>query len=82
MGATEQPAEILAHRLEGEVRLVEGAILLVAGKGAPSVLVAGLKLGEQVLAPAQRLAADVGVRLVPLWTSDETLLDIRVEAIT
>ncbi|MHB8893212.1 MAG: hypothetical protein ACYC65_14345 [Candidatus Limnocylindrales bacterium] len=81
MEAIEEPAGILARKLEGELRLIEGAILMVARKGAPRVLVAGLQLGGQVLEPAQRLAAAAGVRLVPLWTSDETLFDIRVEAL-
>ena len=71
----------LSRQLDGELRLVREAILLVASGGAPRVLVAGLQLGYAVLEPARRLARQSGVRLVPLWTIDEQHLDIRVEAI-
>ena len=69
----------LMRQLDGELRLVHGAILMVATKGAPRVIVVGLRLGAQVLGPARRLADASGVRLVPLWTADEERLDIRVE---
>jgi hypothetical protein len=71
---------VLTRQLDGELRLVHEAILLVAAKGAPRVVVVGLRLGAQVLDPARRLAEASGVRLVPLWTADEEHLDIRVEA--
>ena len=71
---------VLTRQLDGELRLVHEAILMVATKGAPRVVVAGLRLGAQVLDPARRLAEASGVRLVPLWTADEEHLDIRVEA--
>jgi hypothetical protein len=71
--------EALTRQLDGELRLVHEAILLVAAHGATSVLVAGLRLGVQVLGPARRMAEASGVRLVPLWTADEEHLDIRVE---
>ena len=82
MEAIEEPAGILARRLEGELRLIEGAILMVARKGAPRVLVAGLQLGGQVLEPAQRLAAAAGGRRAPVWTSHEPVCHIRVAALT
>ncbi len=75
------PADTVRRRLAHELRLIHEAILMVAAGGAPSVLVAGLQLGDAILEPAQRLALEAGVRLVPLWTTDEQHLDIRVEAI-
>jgi hypothetical protein len=73
--------DALARRLDSELRLVREAILMVAAKGAPRVLVAGLSLGAQILPPSRRLAEASGVRLVPLWTIDEERLDIRIEAL-
>ena len=72
--------DALARRLDNELRLVREAILLVAAKGAPRVLVAGLSLGAQLLPPSRDLAEASGVLLVPLWTADEERLDIRIEA--
>ena len=73
--------DALTRQLAGELRLVHEAILLVAARGAPRVLVAGLRLGSQVLVPARRLAEACGVRLVPLWAADEEHVAIRVEAV-
>jgi hypothetical protein len=73
--------DALKRQLDGELRLVHEAILLVAAHGAPRVLVAGLRLGAQILGPARRLADGAGVRLVPLWTADGERLDIRIEAV-
>jgi hypothetical protein len=81
METDDHHADAIDRQLEGELRLVQGAILMVASNGAPEVVVAGLRLAEQVLEPARRLATSAGVRLVPLWTSDETLFDIKVEAV-
>jgi hypothetical protein len=69
----------LTRQLDGELRLVREAILMVASKGASWVVVAGLTLGPHILDSTQRLADDSGVRIVPLWTGDEDRLDIRVE---
>jgi hypothetical protein len=76
------PADpVLARLLEGEARLLHEAVLLVAANGAQRVVVAGLRLGRSVLPEAQRLAAANGVRVVPLWSADEQLFDVRVERI-
>jgi hypothetical protein len=73
--------DAVKRKLDGELRLVHQAILMVADGGAPTVLITGLRLGGAVLEPARRLAAEAGVRVVPLWTIDEQHLDIRVEVI-
>ena len=61
-------------------RLVQEAILLVAGGAAPRAMVAGLRLGDHLLEPARRYAAAAGVRVVPSYTVDEAGLAIIVEA--
>lgn len=71
----------VARAIDGDLRLINEAILLVALGAAPRVIVAGLNLGDTVLDTARRLALEAGVRLVPLWTTDEQHLDVRVEAI-
>jgi len=73
-------AGVLTRQLDGELRLVREAILMVASRAASRVTVAGLLLGAQILGPAERLADTSGVRLIPLWSADEERLDIRVEA--
>ncbi len=70
----------LARRLDNELRVVSEAIALVASRHSRRVTVAGLLLGDAVLEPARRLTLDAGVRLVPLWTSDDRQVDIRIEA--
>ena len=68
--------------LEHEVRLIHDAIALVASGRAPRATVAGLRLGDQLLPAAQRIAVRAGVRLVPLWRADEAGVDIAIERIT
>ena len=65
----------------GEERLVREAILLVATRGAPRVLVAGLAHGGLVLDRLCRPALVAGVRLRARPTADDTRIDIVVEAI-
>jgi hypothetical protein len=81
MQETNESEDAVRRRLDSELRLVHEAILMVSAGGAPSVLVAGLRLGGAVLDPARRMALEAGVRLVPLWTTDEQHVDIRIEAI-
>jgi hypothetical protein len=61
--------------------LVSEAIAMVARGGSRRVVVGGLRFGEELLAPAGRLAAEAGVRLVPLWMPDDAGADIAVERI-
>ncbi len=65
----------------GEERLVREAIMMVAAKGAPRVLLAGLLHGEQVLDRCRRVALEAGVRLHPRSTARGDRVDIVVEAI-
>ncbi len=72
-------ADEVARTLEREMRLIRGAIALVASGGAPRVIVAGLRLGEQLLDSSSRIAREAGVRLVPLWSADEAGVDLSIE---
>ena len=65
----------------GEERLVREAILLVAMRGAPRVLVAGIAEGERVLDLLRRPALEAGVRLLARTAADGTRVDVVVEAI-
>lgn len=65
----------------GEERLVREAILMVASRGAPRVMVAGIAYGEHVLDRCRRVALEAGVRLQARPTARGERLDIVVEAI-
>lgn len=79
--ADDRTAEAVPATLEHELRLIEEAIAFVASGGAPRVVVASLRLGEALLGPAQRVAREAGVRILPLWRADEAGLDIAIERI-
>jgi hypothetical protein len=79
---TDRTADVVPATLEHEMRLINEAIALVASGTTPRTVVAGLQLGDQLLASARRMADTAGVRLVPLWTADEHGLDIAVERAT
>ena len=74
-------AEQVARTLEHEMNLVRDAIAMVASGASRRVVVGGLRFGETLLAPARGLAAEAGVRLVPLWMPDDTGADIAIERI-
>jgi len=65
--------------LERELTLVREAIAMVALGAASRVVLGGLRFGEALVEPARRLAAEEGVRIVPLWTADDAGADIAVE---
>jgi hypothetical protein len=79
--STDQSAVRVGRILEHEMNLVREAIAMVARGGSPRVTVAGLRFGEALLLPARGLAAEAGVRLVPLWMPDDAGVDIAVERI-
>lgn len=72
---------VVPDTIERELRLVREAIAFVSSGGASRVVVGGIHFGEALLRPAGLLALDAGVRIVPLWTSDEAGVDIAVERI-
>lgn len=67
--------------LRAELHSIAVAVRLVASGDTRRVTVAGLHFGEALLEPARQMAADQGVRIVPLWTADEAGLDIQVEGL-
>lgn len=77
----DQTAEIVPAALEREADLIRDAIALVASGGSPRVIVAGLRLGAALLPSARRMALEAGVRIVPIWSADESGLDIAVEEV-
>ena len=66
--------------LDQEIRLIRDAIAMVAGGHAPRVTVASIQFADRLLEPATTWAAEAGVRIVPLWRTDESGLDLTVEA--
>ena len=74
------PANDLAPAiLEREMQLVREAIAMVAAGAAPRVTVAGIRFGDNILEPARAWALEAGVRITPLWRTDESGVDIAVE---
>ncbi len=74
------PTNAIERTLDREVDLLMSAVNLVATRGAPAATVAGLRLGEAVIAIVRPRALEQGVVLEPLWNSDEGegTCDVRV----
>jgi hypothetical protein len=79
---SDRPVEPVARTLEREASLVHDAITMVASGRSRRVVVAGLHFGDQLIEPSRTMANAAGVRLVPLWTTDEAGVDIAIERIT
>jgi hypothetical protein len=77
----DRPAPSVGRTLDQEMALIREAIAMVAGGGSPRVVVGGLHFGEALLEPSQILAAEAGLRIVPLWMPDDAGADIAVERI-
>jgi hypothetical protein len=65
-----------------ESRLVREAIAMVAAGASPRVVVAGIRFGETLLDDARRIALEAGVRVNPIWRTDEKGADIVVMPIS
>jgi hypothetical protein len=72
-------ASLTSSILEHELRLVSEAIDVVASGQFPSVTVAGLRFGTELLPRAQAVASGRGLRVRPLFHADEHGTDIVVE---
>jgi len=72
-------AREVGRKLDSEMRLVREAIAMVASGASPRVTIGGIHFGEALLMTAGGLAAEAGVRLVPLWAPDDAGADIVVE---
>jgi hypothetical protein len=64
---TDRATGLVAAVLEREMRLLREAIAMVAGGGAPRVILVGLRFGDRMLDPAQRIALEAGVAVTPMW---------------
>jgi hypothetical protein len=71
--------DVPTPQLEGELRLVREAILLVAANASPRVLVAGLWFGERIADACARMAGEAGVRLVPVRSAGSGRLGFSIE---
>ena len=74
----ESEAAHVRRAIDREVELVLSAVNLVASGGAPSAMVAGLRLTDAVVEIVRPIAIDRGVVLEPLWSADEDTADVRV----
>jgi hypothetical protein len=72
-------ADLETGMIERELEMVRSAVALVATGGSRRVTLAGLRYGPQLLDVAEQMARDAGVRLVPLWSGDESGVDLVVE---
>jgi hypothetical protein len=81
-GDIDRMAKVVPVTLEHEMQLITEAIALVASGRTHRTVVAGLQLGDALLEPARRIAAEAGVQLIPLWYADEHGLDIAIEPAT
>lgn len=79
--SSNQSATPAGRTLEHEMNLVREAIAMVARGASARVTVGGLHFGEVLLTTSRGLAAEAGVRLVPLWMPDDAGADIAVERI-
>jgi hypothetical protein len=75
----DEPRQIAVRVVERELGLVRDAIAFVASGRSRRVVVAGLQVGEAILGEADALGREAGVRIVPLWSTDEAGTDIAVE---
>ncbi len=76
---TAQAGDPAVRTLEHELELVRSAIAMVSSGGAPRISLSGLRFGDELVEPAQRMALEAGVRVVPVWSTDEAGLDLTVE---
>ena len=72
----------IRRTLAVELDLVRDAIRMVATGSATRVTVASLHFGDQLLESARTMAQQAGVRIVPLWSADESGADIMVERLS
>jgi len=79
--STDKSAARVPRTIEQEMNLVREAIAMVAADRSPRVVVGGIRFGETLLRPARAMAAEAGVRLVPLWMPDDAGADIAIERI-
>ncbi len=80
--STSQAGDPAVRTLEHELELVRSAIAMVSSGGAPRILLTGLRFGDELVEPAQRMALEARVRVVPVWSTGEAGLDLTVEQVS
>ena len=65
--------------IERELATIRGAIELVADGSLSRIVLGGLRFAEEILPQARAFAAEVGVRIVPLWMADDAGTDLAIE---
>ena len=75
----DRTADAVPATVDKELQLIREGIALVASGRAPRTIVAGLLLSEELLDPAGRMADEAGVRLTPLWHTDDSGVDFSIE---
>jgi hypothetical protein len=79
MDTRDDQADPVPATVDRELRLIGEGIALVAEGHAARTVVANLRLSETLLVPAGRMARQAGVRLVPLWHTDDSGVDFAIE---
>ncbi len=65
----ESAGEAVQPELDGELRLLREAILMVATGVSPHVTVAGLRFGDRLVPACAALSREAGVRVLPVRSS-------------
>jgi hypothetical protein len=66
------PDAAFAWRVDTELRMIVDAVELVRSGASARVTLGGLQFGDQLLIRARNLAASAGLRVVPVYATDET----------
>lgn len=64
-----------------ELELVRQAVAMVAAGGSRRVVVGNLRFGAELLPSAQALGTARGVRVTPIWRSDDSGADLSFEGL-
>ncbi len=66
------PDAALTWRVDTELRMIADAVELVRRGASVRVTLGGLQFGDQLLMRARKLAASAGLRVIPVYATDET----------
>ncbi len=66
------PDAAFTWRVDTELRMIVDAVELVRSGASARVTLGGLQFGDQLLVRARKLAESAGLRVVPVYATDET----------
>jgi hypothetical protein len=72
---------LTGQAIERELATIRGAIEMVADGSSSRIVLGGLRFAEEILPQARAFAAELGVRIVPLWMADDAGTDLAIERI-